>query len=103
MGDTTVEDIEKCFERLKTRPDIGVIIITQNAANQIRMQLTAHQNCDDIYPVVLEIPAKDSVYKAKDDPVMQRVARSLGKTLAQLCRVALPARAPTCQSNAKSK
>lgn len=74
--DTTDDAIAEAFERFTSRrEDLGMILITQNAANRIRGSIEAYEGR---VPAVIEIPSKDQVYDPRQDTLMQRVQRLLG-------------------------
>jgi len=72
--DTTLTQIEVCFNKLIARDDIGIIMISQNIAEQIR-NLIADYN--QVIPAVMEIPSKDVSYDPEKDTIMVRAARNL--------------------------
>mmetsp|Transcript_55020 Transcript_55020/g.63284 ORF Transcript_55020/g.63284 Transcript_55020/m.63284 type:complete len:126 (-) Transcript_55020:88-465(-) len=72
---TPLQDIETEFRRYVHRSDIGVILICQHIANDIRHVIAEHTNP---LPCVLEIPSKDLPYDSEKDVVLQKVNRSLG-------------------------
>lgn len=72
---TPLQDIEAEFTRYVQRSDIGVILICQHIANDIRHVIAEHTNP---LPCVLEIPSKDLPYDSEKDVVLQKVNRSLG-------------------------
>ena len=57
------------------RKDVGIILINQHVANEIRSTL---RNYDKLIPTVLEIPSKDIPYDPEKDYIMQRVSMVLG-------------------------
>jgi len=69
-GDTEIEQIEKAFDTLTTRPDVGILLINQHVANMIRHKL---RDYTATIPTILEIPSKDHPYDPEMDSVMQRV------------------------------
>jgi V-type H+-transporting ATPase subunit F len=72
--DTTRLEIENKFKSLISRPDIGIIMINQHIAEDIRELITAHQ---EVIPTVLEIPSKDYPYDPEKDSVLISAARKL--------------------------
>lgn len=72
---TPLQDIESEFKRFVARPDIGVILICQHIANDIRHVIAEHA---EPLPCVLEIPSKDLPYDAEKDEVLQKINKSLG-------------------------
>mmetsp|Transcript_25956 Transcript_25956/g.35747 ORF Transcript_25956/g.35747 Transcript_25956/m.35747 type:complete len:117 (-) Transcript_25956:1303-1653(-) len=67
--------IEEFFKRLTQRSDIGIILINQHVANDIRHIL---RDYNKVVPTVLEIPSKDQPYDPDQDFIMQRVNLVLG-------------------------
>ena len=72
--DTTLSQIETFFKKLLDREDIGVIMISQNIAEQIRNLIAEHQ---EVIPTVMEIPSKDVPYDPEKDSVLVKAARML--------------------------
>lgn len=62
-------EIEETFKSFLRRPDIEIILITVQVANQIRNVINQRTQ---MLPVVLEIPSKDSPYNPDTDPIMIR-------------------------------
>lgn len=54
-SDTDVDVIEKAFDELTTRPDIGILLLNQHVANSIRHKLRDYAQT---IPTILEIPSK---------------------------------------------
>ena len=72
---TTQKAIEEAFEKLLSRPDIALILVSQAIAdNDIRHLISAHVN---LLPVILEIPSKDKPYLPENDPELIRAAKQL--------------------------
>ena len=63
---TTREQIQKTFIDFTQRPNIAVILISQNAGTKIRDTLDTYRG---VTPVVLEIPSKGSSYDPDTDPL----------------------------------
>lgn len=72
---TPLADIEEAFVSLCTRTDVGIIIICQHIANDIRHLI---QEQTAVIPCILEIPSKGQKYDAEKDYVLERVTRALG-------------------------
>ena len=72
---TPRETIETFFGKLLVRGDVGLVIINQPIADQVRSSVSAHKAA---IPMVLEIPSKDSPYDASKDNIMKRVLQMLG-------------------------
>lgn len=75
---TPLADIEAAFSHLLKRSDIGVILICQHVANDIRHVIAEHK---EALPCVLEIPSKDEPYNSEKDEVLTKISRSLGVKL----------------------
>eukprot|EP01084_Bolivina_argentea_P014067 26305_1 len=75
-SDTTLSQIEKGFKELTGRKDIGILLINQHIAEEIRHLLTQY---DQKLPTILEIPSKNQLYDPDKDDVMIRVKKLLGK------------------------
>lgn len=67
--DTSIHDIEDCFNRFLNRSDIAIILINQNIAELIRHVIDQHQVP---IPAVLEIPSKDCPYDPSKDSILRR-------------------------------
>ena len=63
--------IEETFRNFVKRPDIGIILINQTIANEIRHLIDAHRNP---IPAILEIPSKDKPYEPNEDSVLKRAS-----------------------------
>lgn len=73
--DTKLQQVEEAFKNLSTRDDIGIILINQHVANDIRHVL---KDYNATIPTVLEIPSKEHPYDPEQDYIMQRVNMFLG-------------------------
>ncbi|KAL3896122.1 MAG: hypothetical protein SGARI_007256, partial [Bacillariaceae sp.] len=73
--DTTLTQIEESFRTLSQRDDVGIILINQHIANDIRHVL---KDYNATIPTVLEIPSKEHPYDPEQDYIMQRVNMFLG-------------------------
>lgn len=74
-ADTKLSQIEAAFEDFTTRDDIGIILVNQHIANDIRHVL---KDYNATIPTVLEIPSKEHPYDPEQDYIMQRVNLFLG-------------------------
>lgn len=72
--DTTLSQIEVFFKKLLDRDDIGIIMISQNIAEQIRNLIAEHE---EVIPTIMEIPSKDVSYDPEKDTILVRAARIL--------------------------
>ena len=74
-SDTKLDQVEEAFLNFSTRDDIGIILINQHIANDIRHVL---KDYNATIPTVLEIPSKEHPYDPEQDYIMQRVNMFLG-------------------------
>jgi len=74
-SDTKLDQVEEAFQNFSTRDDIGIILINQHIANDIRHVL---KDYNATIPTVLEIPSKEHPYDPEQDYIMQRVNMFLG-------------------------
>eukprot|EP01101_Sappina_pedata_P013417 TRINITY_DN9682_c0_g1_i1.p2 TRINITY_DN9682_c0_g1~~TRINITY_DN9682_c0_g1_i1.p2 ORF type:complete len:127 (-),score=56.22 TRINITY_DN9682_c0_g1_i1:146-526(-) len=72
---TKLSTIEDTFRSLTKRDDIGIILINQYIANDIRHLIQEHTA---IIPTILEIPSKEHPYEKEKDTVMVKVCRLTG-------------------------
>ncbi|KAG8344651.1 putative ATP synthase subunit [Trypanosoma vivax] len=72
---TPLADIETAFTNMYANPNIGIIIICQHIANDIRHLI---EGVDKNIPCVLEIPSKGGVYDANKDFVLEKINKALG-------------------------
>ncbi|KAF3903819.1 hypothetical protein AA313_de0205640 [Arthrobotrys entomopaga] len=73
---TETEKIEKSFDELTGRKDIGILLINQHVAEKIRYKIDTYTAA---FPAVLEIPSKDHPYDPEKDSVLKRVRRLFGE------------------------
>ena len=73
--DTPQKVVEDNFTDFTVRDDIGIILINQHVANNIRHKL---KDYTQTVPTVLEIPSKDQPYDPEQDYIMQRVNMFIG-------------------------
>lgn len=74
-SDTPQNVIEESFKNFTNRDDIGIILINQHVANQIRHVVREY---NQTIPTVLEIPSKEFPYDPEQDYIMQRVNMFIG-------------------------
>lgn len=67
--DTTIGDIESHLKRLLARKDIGIVLINQHIANDVRHIIEAHTAP---IPALLEIPSKEHPYDPAKDSILKR-------------------------------
>ncbi|KAF3939087.1 hypothetical protein ABW19_dt0209945 [Dactylella cylindrospora] len=73
---TETEKIEKSFDELTARKDIGILLINQHIAEKIRYKIDMYTAA---FPAVLEIPSKDHPYDPEKDSVLKRVRKLFGE------------------------
>eukprot|EP01039_Chlorochromonas_danica_P000901 gene901-982_t len=73
--ETEVSAVEEFFKKTVNRSDIGIVLINQHVANDIRHIL---RDYNKVIPTLLEIPSKDQQYDPSQDYIMQRVNMVLG-------------------------
>ena len=72
--DTDDETIETTLRSFLDRPDIGIVLISQNVAERVRNIIVEHTK---VLPTILEIPSKDTPYEADKDTIVKRAASIL--------------------------
>ena len=72
--DTDDETIETTLRSFLERPDIGIVLISQNVAERVRNIIVEHTK---VLPTILEIPSKDTPYEADKDTIVKRAASIL--------------------------
>ncbi|KAJ3353718.1 H(+)-transporting V1 sector ATPase subunit F [Entophlyctis luteolus] len=72
---TTLPALEEAFTEFTRRKDIGIVLINQHVANDIRPMLDEYNQA---FPTVLEIPSKDHPYDPAKDSVLKRVQKLFG-------------------------
>jgi V-type H+-transporting ATPase subunit F len=65
--DTPLQMVEETFTKYTNRADIGIILINQHVANEIRHVL---KDYNATIPTVLEIPSKEHPYDPEQDYIM---------------------------------
>jgi|Transcript_39286 V-type H+-transporting ATPase subunit F len=68
---TTDEDIDAALRGFLARPDIGIVLISQGAAERVRNVILEHEA---IIPTILEIPGDDAPYDPEKDTIVVRAA-----------------------------
>lgn len=74
-GETPLQTIEATFQEYTNREDIGIVLINQFIANEIRHLMNDY---DKTIPTLLEIPSKDQPYSPDSDYIMQRINMMMG-------------------------
>ncbi|BGP29453.1 H(+)-transporting V1 sector ATPase subunit F [Rhodotorula toruloides] len=73
---TPVSTIESAFAEFTERSDIAILLINQHVAEMIRPTIEKYQQ---VFPALLEIPAKDHPYDPSKDSVLKAVKKHLGE------------------------
>jgi len=68
---TTDEEIDKTLRGFLARSDIGIVLISQGAAERVRNVIVEHES---ILPTILEIPGDDAPYDPEKDTIVVRAA-----------------------------
>ncbi len=71
---TTDEEIDTTLRGFLARPDMGIILISQGAAERVRNVIIEHEAT---IPTILEIPGDDAPYDPEKDTVVVRAAMIL--------------------------
>ncbi|EAN99043.1 putative ATP synthase subunit [Trypanosoma cruzi] len=72
---TPLVDIETAFTNMCANDAVGVIVICQHIANDIRHLIEEQK---EPIPCILEIPSKGGLYDAERDFVLEKITRALG-------------------------
>lgn len=71
---TTDEEIDQTLRSFLQRPDIGIVLISQGAAERVRNVIVEHEAT---IPTILEIPGDDAPYDPEKDTIVVRAAKIL--------------------------
>ena len=71
---TTDEEIDQTLRGFLARPDIGIVLISQGAAERVRNVIVEHEQT---IPTILEIPGDDAPYDPEKDTIVVRAAKIL--------------------------
>jgi V-type H+-transporting ATPase subunit F len=80
--DTQLQQVEEAFMKLSQRNDVGIILINQHIANDIRHVL---KDYTQTIPTVLEIPSKEHPYDPEQDYIMVRSTLYGNQLQLELC------------------
>ncbi len=71
---------KKRLEQLVGSSDIGVILLSESMAEDMREELKKIKNKkrDSLYPVIVEIPDKEGAIEDKEDPLQEKIKRAVG-------------------------
>lgn len=72
---TPLGEIENALRTMMGRPDIGIIVICQPVANDVRHVIAEHTAA---LPCILEVPGKGPDFDPSKDVVLQKLNRALG-------------------------
>jgi len=76
----TQEQTETCLDEFLCNPEIGVIIIMDYLAEEIRSTVSRIQNEKKAYPIIIEISGKDGPVE-REDSISRLVRRAVGVSL----------------------
>ncbi|MFW5898684.1 MAG: V-type ATP synthase subunit F [Candidatus Saliniplasma sp.] len=68
----------KILEKLIESPDVGVVLLSESIAEDIRDDLNRITKNKDLYPVIIEIPDKEGPVEDKKDPLNKKIRRAVG-------------------------
>ena len=71
---TTDEEIDTTLRSFLNRPDVGIVLISQGAAERVRNVIVEHEAT---IPTILEIPGDDAPYDPEKDTIVVRAAKIL--------------------------
>ena len=71
---TTDEEIDTTLRGFLNRPDVGIVLISQGAAERVRNVIVEHEAT---IPTILEIPGDDAPYDPEKDTIVVRAAKIL--------------------------
>ncbi len=71
---------KKQIDRLLESSDVGVILLSESIAENIRDHLNQKEEKrkGEIYPVIVEIPDKGGPLEDKEDPLKGKIKRAVG-------------------------
>lgn len=71
-------EAKKTMERLAGSSDVGVVILSERIAEDIREELEKISQDKDLYPVIIEISDKEGPLEEKEDPLKSKIRRAVG-------------------------
>ncbi len=79
-GFTPENDYEamKKFDQLLESPDVGVLLISESTAEDIREHIKKKRMEKELYPVIVEVPDKEGAVEDKEDPLQRKIRRAVG-------------------------
>lgn len=73
-------ETEKRLEKLLESSDVGVILLSESLAEEVREELKKLKNKkkDSLYPLIIEIPDKEGAMEKREDPLQEKIKRAVG-------------------------
>ncbi|MFW5928660.1 MAG: V-type ATP synthase subunit F [Thermoplasmatota archaeon] len=72
-------DARKQLNHLLEEPDVGIILLSERIAEDIREHLQEKiKRKKELYPIIVEIPNKEGKLKDKEDPLKGKIRRAVG-------------------------
>lgn len=72
-------EAKKLMEKLIGSSDVGVILLSESIAEEIREHLQQRKKRkEDVYPIIVEIPDKEGPIEGKEDPLQDKIKRAVG-------------------------
>ncbi|MFO7791620.1 MAG: V-type ATP synthase subunit F [Candidatus Saliniplasma sp.] len=68
----------KLLDRLIESPDVGVVLLSERIAEDIRDEMDRISEEKELYPVIIEIPDKKGPLEDKEDPLNKKIRRAVG-------------------------
>lgn len=73
----TPEETEEALKRFIEDTEVGVIILLDRLAEEIRSFVTKIQKRETVYPILIETPGKGGAIKV-EDPINKLIRRAVG-------------------------
>jgi V/A-type H+-transporting ATPase subunit F len=74
----TGQEAKKAVESCLSNPDIGIVIITERLADNIREEIDKLKLDKTLYPIIIEIPDKKGEIPGRKDPISLLIKRAIG-------------------------
>ena len=71
-------EAKKIMDRLVESSDVGVVILSERVAEDIRGELDRLSQKKGLYPVIVEISDKEGPLEDKEDPLKSKIRRAVG-------------------------
>lgn len=68
----------KIIDRMIESPEYGIILLSEDIAEEIRKDLSRIRKEKELYPVIIEIPDKGGPLEDKEDPLRKKIRRAVG-------------------------